>query len=153
MKLLSVVVIVQSINHVWLFATLWTAGRQAVLSLINYWRLQSSCPLYWWFHPIILFSVTLFSFCLQFFPASGSFSMSRLFTSAGQSFGASYSASVLPMNIQGWFSLGLPDLIFLQSKGLSRVFSNTTMQRHQFLGFLPSLWSNSHIHTWLLERS
>ena len=70
----------------------------------------------------------------------------------GQSIGASASASVLPMNIQGWFPLGLTDLISLQSKGLSRVFSNTTVQRHQFFSAQPCLWSNSHIHTWLLEK-
>ena len=143
------VVIVQLTNHVWLFATLWTAGRQAILSLIISWSLPTSCPLNWCCHPTILCSVTLFSFCLQFFPASGSFPMSRLFTSAGQSFGASSSASVLPVNIQGRFPLGWTSLISLQSKGFSRVFSNTAVQRHQCLG---SLWSNSHIHTWLLEN-
>ena len=95
------------------------------------------------------YPVGLFSFCLHFFPVSGYFPMSQLFTSAGQSFGASSSASVLPMNIQGWFPLGLTDLISLQSKGLSK----TTVQKHQFLCSLPSLWSNSHIHTWLLEKS
>ena len=149
MELLKVVFIVQLTNRVWLFVTLWTAVRQAVLSLIISWSMPSSCPLNCWCHPTILSSVTLFSFCLQFFPVSGSFPMSRLFTSAGQSFGASSSASVL----QGWFPLGLTDLISLQSKGLSRVFSNTTVQRHWFLGSLPSLWSNSHIHIWLLEKS
>ena len=77
--------------------------------------------------------------------------MSQLFTS-GQSTGASASASVLPMNTQGWFSLGLTGLISLQSKGLSRLFSNTTVQKHQFFGAQPSLWSMSHIHTWLLEK-
>ena len=88
-------------------------------------------------------SVVPFSSCLQFFPASGSFPMSWLFTSGGQSIGIS--ASVLPMNIQGWLPLGLTGLIFLQSKGLSRVFSNTTIWNHQFFGAQLSLWSNSHI--------
>ena len=147
MKLLNVVII-QLTSLVWLFATLWTAGCQAILSLIISWSLPSSCPLNCWCHPPS-YPVTLFSFCLHFFPVSGYFPMSRLFTSAGQSFGVPSSASVLPMNIQGWFPLGLTDLISLQSKGLS----NTTVQRHQFLCSLPSLWSNSHIHTWLLEKS
>ena len=75
-----------------------------------------------------------------------------LFQSGGQSIGASYSASVLPMNIQGWFPLGLTVLISLQSKGLSRVFSSTIVKKHQFFSAQPSLWSNSHIHTWLLEK-
>ena len=86
-----------------------------------------------------------FSSCLQSFPASGSFPMSQLFVSGGQSVGASASASVLPMNIQGWFPLGLTALISLLSKGLSRVFSVTTIQKHQFFGSQVSLWSNSHI--------
>ena len=93
-----------------------------------------------------------FSSCPQYFPASGYFPMNQLFTSGGQSIGASASASVLPMNIQGWFSLGLTGLVSLQSQGLSRVFSSTTIQKHQFFGVQPSLWSNSHICTWLLEK-
>ena len=92
-----------------------------------------------------------FSSCLQCVPASGSFLMSQFFKSGDQSIGASASASVLPVNIQGWFHLGLTGLISLLSKGLSRVFfSSTTIQKHQFFGAQPSLWSNSHIHTWLL---
>ena len=94
-----------------------------------------------------------FSFCLQSFPAVVSSLMSRLFASGGQSIGASASASVLPMNIVGWFPLGLTGLIFLQSKGLWWVISNTTVQKHQFFSVQPSLWSNSHISTWLLEKS
>ena len=86
------------------------------------------------------------------FPSIRSFPMSWLFTSGGQSIGASASASVLPMSIQGWFLLGLAGFISLQSKGLSRVFSNTTAQKHQFFSIQPSLWSNSHIHTWLLGK-
>ena len=96
-------------------------------------------------------SVIPFSSHLQSFPASGSFQMTQFFTSGGQNIGASASASVLPMNVQGWFSLWLTGLISLQSKGLPRVFSNTTVQKHQFFGDQPSLWSNSHIHMWLLE--
>ena len=103
-----------------------------------------------WCHPTISSSVIPFSSRLQSFPASGSFQMSWLFPSAGQSLGAS--ASALLMNIQGWFPLGLTDLISLQSKGFSRVFSNITVQKHQFFGAETSSWSNSHIRTWLLEK-
>ena len=110
------------------------------------------CPLSWWCHPTILPSVVPFSSCLQSFPASGSFLMSWLFTSGGQSVGALASASVLPVNIQDWFPLGLTAWISLQSKGLSRVFSNTTLQKHQFFSTQPSLWFKSHIHMWLLEK-
>ena len=87
------------------------------------------------------------SSCPQSFPASGSFPMSRLFPSGGQSIGASASETALPMNNQGWFPLGLTGLISLQSKGLSRVFSSTTVQKHQFFSSQTSLWSNSHIYT------
>ena len=93
-----------------------------------------------------------FSSHLPPFPASGSFLMSQFFPSGGQSIGASASASVLLMNIQDWFTLGWTGWISLQSKGLSRVFSNTTVQKHQFFGSQLSLWSNSHIHTWPLEK-
>ena len=105
-----------------------------------------------WCHPTILLLVFPFSSCLQYFPASGSFLMSCLFISGSQSIGVSASASVLPMNIQGWFPLGLTGLISLLSKCLSRVFSSTTIRKHQFFGTQPSLWSNSHIHTWPLEK-
>ena len=108
---------------------------------------SNSCPLSQWCHPTISSSVIPFSSCLQPFPASGSFSRSQLFTSGGQSIGVSASASVLPMNNQDWFPLGWTGWISLQSKGLSRVFSNTTVQKHQFLGAQLSLWSNSYIHT------
>ena len=113
---------------------------------------SSSGPLNRWCHPTILSSVVPFSSCLQSFPASGSFLMSQLFASGGQSIGVSASSSVLPMNIQDWFTLVLTGLISLLSKGLSRVFSNTTVQKHQLFSALPSSWSNSHIHTWLLEK-
>ena len=91
--------------------------------------------------------------CPQSFPVSGSFSMSWLFTSGGQSIGASASALVLPMNIQDWFPLGWTGLISLQSTGLWRVFSSTTVQKHPFFDTKLSLWSNSHIHIWLLEKA
>ena len=113
----------------------------------------NSCPLRWWCHPTISSSVIPFFSCPQSFPASGSFQMSQLVPSSGQSIGVSASAPVLPMNIQGWFPLGWTGWISLQSKGLSRVFSNTTVQRHQFFSTQRFLWSNSHIHTWLLEKS
>ena len=113
---------------------------------------SSSGPLNRWCHPTILSSVVPFSSCLQSFPASGSFLMSQLFASGGQSIGVSASSSVLPMNIQDWFTLVLTGLISLLSKGLSRVFSNTTVQKHQLFSALPSSWSNSHIYTWLLEK-
>ena len=113
---------------------------------------SNSCPLSQWCHPTISSSVAPFSSCLQFFPASRSFRMSRPFASGGQRTGASTSASVLPMNIQDWFPLGLICLISFQSKGLSRVFSNTTVQKYQFLSTQPSLQSNPHINTWLLEN-
>ena len=98
-------------------------------------------------------SATPFSFCLQSFPASGSFPVNRLFASGGQSIGDSASASVLPMNIQGWLPLKLTGLICLQSKGLSRVFSSTTIWKHQFFGTQPSLCLNSHVSPRLLEKT
>ena len=100
-------------------------------------------------HPTISSPVDPF-FCLQSCPASGSFPMSQFFTSGGQNIGAS--ASVIPMNIQDWFPLGWTGWISLHSKGLSRVFSNTTVQKHQFFGTQLSSQSNSHIHTWPLEK-
>ena len=93
---------------------------------------SNSCPLSWWCHPTISSSAIPFSSCLQSFPASGSFPMSHFFASGGQSIGVSASTSVLPTNIQDWFSLGLTGWISLLSKGLSRIFSNTTVQKHQF---------------------
>ena len=113
---------------------------------------SNSCPLSWWCLPTISSSVSPFSSCLQSFPASGSFPMSRLFASGGQSIGVPVSASVLPMNIQGLFLLILTGLISLQSKGLSRVFSSTTVWKHQFFSAQLSLWSNTHIYTRLLEK-
>ena len=113
---------------------------------------SSSCPLSQWCHPTISSSVIPLCSCLHSFPASESFLMSRLFASGGQSIGASASASVPLVNIQDWFPLGLTGLISLQPKGLSSVFSNITAQKHQFFSIQPSLWSNSHTYTWLLEK-
>ena len=101
---------------------------------------SDSCPLSQWCHPTISSSVVPFSACLQSFPASGSFQMSQFFASGGQSIGVSASGSVLPMNIQDWSPLGWTGLISLQSKGLSRVFSSTTVQKHQLFGVQPFLW-------------
>ena len=112
----------------------------------------NSCPLSQWCHATTSSSVVPFSTCPQSFPASGSFPMSQLFSSGGQNFGVSPSASVLPMNTWDWFPLGWTGYISLQFKGLSSVFSNTTVQKHPFFGAQLSLYSNSHIHTWLLGK-
>ena len=113
---------------------------------------SNSCPSSQWCHPTISSSVVPFSSCLQSFPASRSFPMNWLFTSGGPSSGASVSASVFTVNIQDWFPFRLTGLISLQSLELSRLFSNTTVQKNQFFSAQPSLWFNSHIHIWLLEK-
>ena len=113
---------------------------------------SNSCPSSQWHHPAISSTVIPFSSCPQSLPASESFSMSQLFAWGGQSIGASASASVLPMNTQDWSPSGWTGWIPLQSKGFSRVFSNTTVQKHQFFGTQLSSQSNSHIHTWPLEK-
>ena len=114
---------------------------------------SNPCPSSRWCHLTISSSVVPFSSCPQSFPASGSFPMSQLFISGGQSIGVSASTSVLPMNIQDWSPLGWTGWISLQSKALSRVFSNTTAQKHHFFSTHPSLWFSSHIHTWLLGKN
>ena len=114
---------------------------------------SNSCPSSRWCHPAISSSVVPFSSCPQSLPATGSFPLSWLFTSGGQSIGALASASVLPMNSRDWFPLGCTGWISLQSKGLSRVFSNTTVQKPQFFSAQLSLESNSHTHSWLLEKT
>ena len=129
---------VQSLSHVQLFVTPRTAARQASLSITNSRSLLKLMSLNQWCHPTISSSVVPFSSCLQSFSASGSFEMSQ-FLLDGQSFGVSASASVLPMNIQDWFPLGWTGWISLLSKRLSRVFSNTTVQKHQFFGAQVSL--------------
>ena len=113
---------------------------------------SNSCPSSRGCHPAISSSVVPFSSCSQSLPASGSFPMSQLLAWGGQSIGVSASASVLPMNTQSWSPLGWTGWISLQSKGLSRVFSNTTVQKHQFWGAQLSSQSNSHIHAWPLEK-
>ena len=143
---------VQLLSLVWLFATPKPQHAKPPCPTPTPRVHRNSCPLNWWCHTTISSSVIPFSSGPQSFPTSGSFPMSQLFSSGGQSIGDSASASVLPMNIHDWFLLGRTSLIPLQSKGLSRVFSNTTIQKHQFFGIQLSLWSNSHIHTWLLEK-
>ena len=137
-------------HHVWLFVTLWTAASQASLSIRTF-RSSSSCPLSWWCHPTISSSVIPFSSCLQSFPASQSFPMSQFFASV---------AKVLEIQLQHqsvqWifkltsFRIDWFDLLVVQ--GTLWVFSSTTVQKHQFFSAQLSLWSNSHIHTWLLEK-
>ena len=142
---------VQLLSHVWLSVTPWSVAHQASLSITNSQSWNSS-PSSWWCHPTSSSSVVPFSSHLQSFPESGSFPMSQFFTTDGQRIGVSASASVLPMNIQDRFPLGLTGWISLLSTGLSRVFSNTTIQKHRFFGAQLSSQSNSHIHTWLLEK-
>ena len=140
-------------NHSVMSDSLQTHGLQhARLScpLPSHEACSNSCPLTWWCHPTISSSVVPFSSRLQSFPASGSFQMSQFFASGGQSIGVSASASVLPMNIQDQFPLRLTDLTSLLPKGHSRVFSNTTVQKHQFFSSQLSLWPTPHTHTWLL---
>ena len=143
---------VQSLSRVRLFATPWITARQASCPSPTPRVYSDSWPSSWWCHPAISSSVIPFSSCPQSLPASGSFPMSQLFTWGGQSTGVSASASVLPVNTQDWSPLEWTGWISLQSKGLSRVFSNTTVQKHQFLGAQLSSQSNSHIHTWPLRK-
>ena len=144
--------VVQLLSCVQLFTTPWTAAPQASLSITISWSLlklmsiESMMPSD---HLVLCFSLLP---CIQSFPASRSFPMSWLFTSGGQTIGSPASASVPPLYIQDWFPLRLTSLISLQTKGLSRVFSNTTIQKHKFFSAQPYLLSNSHIHTSLLEK-
>ena len=143
---------VQLLSRVWLFVTPWIAACQASLFITNSGVYSNSCPSSQWCHPAISSSVVPFSSCPQSLLALGSFPTSQLFTSGGQSIGVSASASVLPMNTQNRSPLGWTGWISLQSKGLSGVFSNTTVQKHKFFGSQLSSQSNSHIHTWPLEK-
>ena len=143
---------VLSLSHIQLFVTPWTAACQASLSITNSQSLdelmsiESVMPSN---HFILCRPLLLLP---SIFPSINVFSNESVFASATQSIGASVSALVFPMNIQGWFPLGLTGLISLQSKGFSKVFSNTTVQKHQFFSPQFSLCSHSHIHTWLLEK-
>ena len=141
---------VQVFSCVPLFATPGTAAHWASLPITNSRSLLKLMSQ--WCCPTISFSVVPFFSFLQSFPASGSFPMSQFFTSGGQSIGAPASASILPMNIQDWFPLGWTGWISLQSKGLLRIFFNNTVQKHQLFSTQLSLYSNFHIHTWLLDK-
>ena len=137
----------------WLFATPWTATHQASLSIAKSQILLKLISI-----KLVMSSNHFILSCPlllppSIFPSIGSFPMSQFFASGGQSIGVSASASVLSMNILDWFPLGWTGWISLQSKRLSRIFSNTTVQKHQFFGTQLSSQSNSHIHTWLLEKS
>ena len=130
-----------------MFSSLWPHGLQGTMlpcPSLSTRVYSNSCPQSWWHYPTISSSVTSFS-CPQFFPAPGSFPMSQILAWGGQSIAVSASASVLPINIQGWFPLGLTGLISLLSKGLPRVFFNIRVQKHQFFSIPPSLWSSFHI--------
>ena len=143
---------IQSLSRVWLFATPWITARQASLSITNSWSLLKLMPM----ESVMLSSHLIlcrpFSSCPQSLPASGSFPVSQLFPWGGQSIGISALASVLPMNTQDWSPSGWTGWISLQSKGLSRVFSNTIVEKHQFFSAQLSSQSNSHIHTRPLEK-
>ena len=142
---------VQSLSRVRLFATPWITARQASQSITNSRSSLRLTPSSHWCHPAISSSVVPFSSCSQSLPASESFPMSQLFAWGGQSTGVSALASFLPKKSQGWSS-EWTGWISWQSKGLSRVFSNTTVQKHQFFSTQPSSQSNSHIHTWPQEK-
>ena len=144
-------VVAQLLSHVWLFETPWTIAHQASLYFSISRVCSNSCSLSRWCYLTISSSVARFSTCPQSFPSSGSFPMSLLFASGGQSIGASASASVLPMNIQGWYPLGLTGLISLLSKGLSRVLCRTTIWKYQFFGtqsFFMVQLSYLYMTTW-----
>ena len=142
---------VQLLSRVRLFATPWIAACRPPCPSPTPEVHSNSCPSSRWCHPAVSSSVIPFSSCPQSLPASGSFPMGQLFAWGGQSTGVSDLVSVLPKNTQDW-SLEWTGWISLQSKGLWRVFSNTTVQKHQFFGAQPSSQSNSHIHTWPLEK-
>ena len=151
---MAFIVVIQSLSQVWLFVTLWTVAHQAPLSSI----VSQSLLRFLSIESVMLSNLLIlchpFSYCLQSFPASGSFPVSQFFASGGRSIGASASAQsfqwIFRTSFTGWISL--TGWVSLQSKGLSRVSSNTTIRKHQFCGAQPSLWSSSHICTWLLEK-
>ena len=144
------VLVVQTLSHAQLFTTHGLQHKRLPRTSPTSRASSNSCSLSQWCHPTISSSVIPFSSYLQSFPSSGSFPMTQFFTSDGQSIGAS--ESVLPMNTQDWFPLGCTGLISLKSKRLTRVFSNRTVQRHQFFNAQLSLWSNSKIRIWLPEK-
>ena len=142
---------VQLLSCVQLFVTLWIAACRLPCPSPTPRACSNSCPSSRWCHPTISSSVSPSPLAFSLSPHQGLFPVSQFFASGGQCIGASVSALVLPL-IQSWFPLRLTGLISLQSTGLSRVFSSTIIQKHQFFGDQPSLWSNSHIHPWLLEK-
>ena len=144
--------IVKWLRHVWLFVTPWTAAPQAPLCFIISWSLLKLMSIESMMLSNYLIHCCLLLLLLSIFPSIRVFPVSQLFASGGQSTRASASALVLTMNIQDWFPLRLTVLISLRSKGLSRVFSSTTVWKHQFFSTQPSLWSKAHIHSWLLEK-
>ena len=146
------VVVVQLLSHVWLFETPWTAARWASLFFTISWSLLKF--MFTEINDVIQSSYLLspLLFLPSIFPSIRVFSYELALPIKWPSIGASASVSVPLMNIQDWFFLGWTGLISLQFKGLSRVFSSITVQKHQFFGAQSSLWSNSHIHTWLLEK-
>ena len=133
--------------------SLWPYGLESTPGIPVLHNCSNSSSLSAWRHATISFSVTSFSSCPQSLPVSEFFPVSWLFTSSGQNIGSSASVPVLPMNIQGWFPLGLTGLISLLFKELSRVLSSTTLWKHPFFSNKSSLWSNSHTHRWLLENA
>ena len=139
---------VQSLSRIRLFATSWVAALQASLSITN----SNSCTLSQWCHSTISSSVIPSLSCPQSFPASGSFPVSQIFISGGQSIGVSASISVLPKNIQDWFPLGWTGWISLKTKGFSRLFSQHHSSKASILSCSAFFMSNSHTHTWLLEK-
>ena len=145
-------IVVQSLSCVWLFVTPWTAACQASLPFTISHNLLKLMLLSWWCHPTISSCHPLL-LLPSLFPSIRVFSSVLVLCISWRSIEASASASVLPMNIQDWFPLGLNGWISLQSKGLSRVFSSTRVWKHQFFGAQPSLWSTSHIRIWLLEKT
>ena len=143
---------VQLLSCVQLFVTLWIAACRLPCPSPTPRACSNSCPSSRWCHPTISSSVSPSPLAFSLSPHQGLFPVSQFFASGGQRIGASASASVLPMNIWDWFPLGLTGFISLQSKGLSRVFSNARVQKHQFFDIQLCLWPNSHIHIWLLEK-
>ena len=143
----GVPIVVQALSHIRLFATPWTAALQASLPFTISWSLLKLMPIESIMPSNHLILCRPLFFLPSAFPASGSFPVSQLFPSGGQRIAVSVSASVLPMNIQAWFPLGWPSLISLLSKGLSRVFSITAVQKHRCFSVQPSSWSNSHVRT------
>ena len=143
---------VQSLSSAQFFVTPWIIAYPSSLSIINFQSLPKLMSIKWWCHPAILSSVVPFSSCPLSLTASGSYPMSQLLAWGDQSIEVSASISVLPMNTQDWSPSEWTGWISMQSKGLSRVFSNTTVQKHQFFGAQLSSQFNSHIHTWPLEK-